>query len=358
MVVLRRHHIAFARLHFPQKVIYMSKMDSAQDQAPRPTRIGILPIPDFAVLSYAATVEPLRAANLLAARTLYEVVHVGRGAGPVASSGAAVVPPEARVGDALRLDMLFVIAGGDIGTFRDPALFRWLARLAREGVALGGVSGGPALLARAGLMAGRRMTLHWEYVEALAEMSPELAIERTLYVIDRDRMTCAGGTAALDMMHALIARSHGAGFARQVSDWFMHTDVRPPIGPQRGGLAQRVGTHVPAVLDAVQAMESHLADPLDLVQLAQIAGISARQLNRLFTDRLGRPAMRYYRALRLERAQSLLRNSALPLTQIALATGFANSSHFSRAFTEAFGQPPSRYRQSAAPQARTGGGAS
>jgi len=319
-------------------------MDKRPVPSPPPVRIGILPIADFAVMSYAATVEPLRAANLLAGRPLYEVLHVGRGAGGVRSSGAALVPAEAQIGEALRLDMLFVIAGGDVGAHDDPALYRWLSRLAREGVALGGVSGGPVILARAGLMAGRRMTLHWEYAEALAEASPDLALERTLYVIDRDRMTCAGGTAPLDMMHALIARQHGAEFARRVSDWFMHTEVRPAVGPQRAGLAERVGSHTPAVLDAIEVMESHLADPLDLGQLADIAGVSPRQLNRLFSDQLGMPAMRYYRALRLAGAQSLLRNSAMSLTQIALATGFANSSHFSRAYSARFGQPPSRYR--------------
>jgi len=336
--------MCFWYLHFPQKDGYMSEMDVHVDHLPRPTRIGILPVADFAVMSYASTVEPLRAANLLAGRTLYEVVHIGPGGGTVPSSGAAVIPAEARVGDTLRLEMLFVVAGGDIGGHVDPALYRWLARLAREGVHLGGVSGGPVILARAGLMAGRRMTLHWEYAAALAEVSPDLALERTLYVIDRDRMTCAGGTAPLDMMHALIARQHGAHFARRVSDWFMHTEIRPPIGPQRGGLAERVGTHTRAILDAVEVMDSHIADPLDLGQLAQIAGLSSRQLNRLFVDQLGKPVMRYYRALRLTQAQSLLRNSALPLTQIALATGFANSSHFSRSYAAQFGQPPSRYR--------------
>ncbi len=322
----------------------MSGMDKRPDLTDMPMRIGILPIADFAVMSYAATVEPLRAANLLAGRPLYEVFHVGHGADAVRSSGAAIVPPDAQVGSALRLDMLFVIAGGDVGAHDDPALYRWLARVARQGTALGGVSGGPVILARAGLMAGRRMTLHWEYAEALAEAAPDLALERTLYVIDRDRMTCAGGTAPLDMMHALIARQHGAAFARRVSDWFMHTEIRPAIGPQRAGLAERVGSHAPAILDAVEVMESHLADPLDLGQLAGIAGVSPRQLNRLFADQLGTPAMRYYRALRLARAQSLLRNSAMPLTQIALATGFANSSHFSRAYSAKFGQAPSRYR--------------
>jgi len=308
------------------------------------TRVGLLPIPDFALMSYAATAEPLRAANLLAGRQLYDIIPVAIGPEPVPSSGAATVQPQAQVGDDLKLDMLFVIAGGDLTEVANRALLHWLARMARTGTVMGGVSGGPVLLARAGLMAGRRMTLHWEYAPALAELSPDLRIERTLYVIDRDRMTCAGGTAPLDMMHALIARQHGDGFARRVSDWFMHTEVRPPIGPQRAGLVERIGSHSAAVLDAVAAMESHIAEPLDLAQLALIAGVSRRQLGRLFQAQLGQPVMQYYRALRLERAQSLLRNSALPLTEIALATGFANSAHFSRCYAAQYGQPPSAYR--------------
>ena len=148
----------------------------------------------------------------------------------------------------------------------------------------------------------------------------------------------------MDLMHALIARDHGAPFARLVSDWFMHTEVRPSGGPQRAGLVERVGVTNAAILDAVEAMEAHVAEPLSLARLAETAGLSPRQLNRLFREKLGRPVMRYYRELRLEKAQSLLRNSPLSLTQIALATGFASSAHFSRAYSARYGQPPSAYR--------------
>ncbi|WP_232279465.1 GlxA family transcriptional regulator [Roseobacter sp. AzwK-3b] len=307
-------------------------------------RIGVLPVDGFAMMSYASLVEPMRAANLLARRVLYDMVNVSTGPAPVASSGAAVVMPQAQVGDDLDLDYLFVVAGGDPTGYDDRRVMTWLARLAREGVPLGGVSGGPIILARAGLMAGRRMTVHWEHAAALAEISPHLLIERTLYVIDRDRVTCAGGTAPMDLMHALISQHHGAPFARLVSDWFMHTEVRPSIGPQRAGLVERVGSNTPAILDAVEAMEAHVAEPLPLERLAAYAGLSPRQLNRLFQDRLGRSTMRYYRELRLDKAQSLLRNSPLSLTEIALATGFASSSHFSRVYAQHFGGPPSSYR--------------
>lgn len=296
------------------------------------------------MMSYAALAEPMRAANLLARRTLYEMINIGTSDAPVASSGAAVVLPQARVGDDLALDYLFVVAGGDPTGYANRPVMNWLARLAREGVPLGGVSGGPIILARAGVMGGRRMTVHWEHANALAEISPHLMIERTLYVIDRDRVTCAGGTAPMDLMHALITQHHGGAFARLVSDWFMHTEIRPSAGPQRAGLVERVGSTNAAILDAVEAMEAHVAEPLTLDRLAGTAGLSPRQLNRLFTEKLGRPTMRYYRELRLQKAQSLLRNSPLSLTEIALATGFASSSHFSRAYAAQFGQPPSAYR--------------
>ncbi|WP_254703905.1 GlxA family transcriptional regulator [Roseovarius sp. THAF9] len=296
------------------------------------------------MMSFAALTEPMRAANLLARRELYEVVTVGPGMESVPSSGAGVVVPEVEVGETDSFDYLFVVAGGDPTLYNDRAVLNWLARLARAGVPLGGVSGGPIILARAGLMNGRRMTVHWEHAGALAEISPNLVLERSLYVIDRDRVTCAGGTAPMDLMHALITQHHGAHFARLVSDWFMHTEIRPSAGPQRSGLVERVGTTVAAILDAVEAMEANVADPLELSLLARVAGLSPRQLNRLFQDKLGRSVMRYYRELRLEKAQSLLRNSPLSLTEIALATGFASSAHFSRAYGARFGQPPSAYR--------------
>ncbi len=311
---------------------------------PRKRRIGILLIDGFAMMSYASLVEPMRAANLLARRILYDVVHVGLTDAQVVSSSAASVMPDAHVGENLRFDYLFVVAGGDPTGFAHGPTFAWLVRQARDGVTLGGVSGGPIILARAGLMGGRRMTVHWEHAGALAEISPHLLLDRTLYVIDRDRVTCAGGTAPMDLMHDLITRHHGAPFARLVSDWFMHTEIRPSVGPQRSSLVQHVGSTNAAILDAVRAMEAHVADPLALDDLAQIAGLSPRQLNRLFSEKLGRSTMRYYRDLRLDKAQSLLRNSPLSLTEIALASGFASSSHFSRVYAESFGQPPSSYR--------------
>jgi transcriptional regulator GlxA family with amidase domain len=307
-------------------------------------RVGVLPIPGFALMSYSCIVEPLRAANLLSKRALYDLVHFSDG-GRVQSSGAASVEREHHLGEAVDLDLLIVVAGGDPFAFEDEATFKWLRLMAARGVRLGGVSGGSVVLANAGLMNGYRMTVHWEHAPLLAERFPEILIERRLYVIDRDRVTCGGGIAPLDLMHDLVAEHHGSVFARLVSDWFLHTDIRAASAPQRGGLAERVGHHSPHVLEAVSAMESHIGDPLSLSQLALVAGITPRHLNRLFTEAFDTSAMEYYRRLRLSVGKRLVRNSAMSIGEIAGVTGFSNGSHFSNAYKECHGVRPQEDRR-------------
>ncbi len=308
-------------------------------------RIGVLANQASVIPGAPVAVEPMRAANLLGRRTLYDVVNIGISQDPVPSSGAAVVMPQATIHDDLKLDYLFIVAGGNPAHYNERPIFPWLLRLARSGTRLGGVSGGPLILARAGLMNGRRMTVHWEHAEALAERFPETLIERRLFVMDRDRVTCGGGTAPLDMMHALISSQWGSVFARLVSDWFLHTDVRAAAAPQRGGLPERLGSHSPHLVEAVAAMENHIADPLSLPQLALIAGITPRHLNRLFTERLGQSAMAYYRELRLDVARRLIKDTAMSVAEIAETTGFATPGHFSNAYKASFGIRPQADRK-------------
>jgi len=311
----------------------------------RPTRVGILVLPGFALMSYACTVEPFRAANLLSRRVLYDIVNIAIDGKTIPSSGQCRVTAQANIAEPVALDILFVVAGGDPMAFDNSRVLNWISRMSRRRVLLGGVSGGPVILAKAGVMSQRRMTVHWEHAAELAEISPHLLIEKSLYVIDRDRVTCAGGTAPMDLMHALIAREHGVHFANLVSDWFLHTEIRPSGGQQRGGLVERVGTINAEILGAVDAMENHIADPLTLQHLAGMAGISPRQLNRLFTEKLGKSTMKYYREMRLDVAQRMLQNAPMAVTEIALATGFANSSHFSTSYRAYFGAAPSSARK-------------
>ncbi len=311
---------------------------------PTPYRVGFLLIPGFALMSYASAIEPLRAANLLSAKPLFDWTHISADSKPVNASSGAAIPCDGGLYPTPDLDLLLVCAGGNPAAFADSRVFAMLRRLDARGTSIGGVSGGPYILARARLMKDRHMTIHWEHAAALAEEFPDLMLSRALYIVDRDRLTCAGGVAPLDMMHALIAERHGNSFATQVSDWFLHTDIRPAGGPQRASLTERYGIHRPELVAALEFMEHNLGRPQSRAVVAARVGLSTRQLDRLFAGQLGTSFNSHYRTIRLERARDLIRQTTLSITEIALACGFANPGHFSRSYSVHFGSTPRQER--------------
>lgn len=316
----------------------------------RPFTVAFLLIPGFALMSYAAAVEPLRAANTLSGGTLYRWLHVApRGRSSESSGGLAVPCAQDAGAEPPAVDLILVCAGGDPMAFEDARALGWLRLAARRGLALGGVSGGPAILARAGVMAGRRMTVHWEHADALAAHDPALLLARQAFVRDRDRLTCAGGAAALDMMLSLIAERQGAAFARKVGDWFVHLSIRPAEGAQTPGAAARLGLKEGALAQAVALMESHLADPLPPETLARLAGLSRRQLDRDCVAATGRTLAALYRDLRLDAAREMARGVDLSAAALAEATGFASAGHFAAAYRRRFGAGPRRAATQAAP---------
>ena len=303
-------------------------------------RVGFLLIPGFALMSYASAIEPLRAANHLSGKHLFDWRHFSPDGNPVPASSGAAIAGEALRDEAPGLDLLLVCAGGNPAAFTDEHVFAWLRRCDALGIAIGGVSGGPYILARAGLMRDRHMTIHWEHADALAEEYPDLMLSRAVYIIDRNRLTCAGGVAALDMMHVLIAERHGSAFATRVSDWFLHTDIRPAGGPQRVSLTERYGVHQPKLVAALELMEHNLGQPQSRGDVAARIGLSTRQLDRLFASELGSSFATHYRTIRLERARDLIRQTTLSITEIALACGFSSPGHFSKCYRERYGLTP------------------
>jgi transcriptional regulator GlxA family with amidase domain len=316
------------------------------DMTDRPFVVGVLLIPGFALLSYAAAVEPLRAANILSARDHYRWLHIVPEGQTIAASNGLEIVADHRIGERVEIDMLLVCAGGNPAAYRNPAAARWLRSLRRRGVQLGGVSGGTYLLARSGLLEGRRCTIHWEHAAAFAEEFPALDLRRTLFEIDGDRLTSAGGIAALDMMVAVIAGHHGRGLSRQVSDWFLQTQQRTGAAPQRMSIRDRTGVSNARVISALELMERHVEEPLSPPALAAAAGVSTRQLERLFAHHLGRTIGQQYRDIRLERGRALLDETSLPIIEVAAACGFVSASHFSRAYAARYGLPPGRARGS------------
>lgn len=317
-----------------------------------PRRVGFLLIPDFAVLAYACAMEPYRAANALAERELYVWRHISPDGRLVRASNGLSFLPDQGIDAPSQVDDLIVCAGGNPTAFDDAATFAWLRAEAARGIRIGGVSGGPEILARCGLLDQHRCTAHWEYIPGMRERYPDLVITRSLYEIDRDRCTCSGGTAALDMAVALIAAEYGRPLSNAVAEWFLHTRPRAADEPQRMSLRERYEVRHAGLLRVLAAMEEALEAPLPRTALAALAGVSVRQLERLFTEQLGSSIGRHYLALRLDHARRLLRQTSLSVIETSLACGFSNAAHFSRAYRARFGSPPRIERSGA----RTGRG--
>lgn len=306
--------------------------------------IGLLLIDGFALLSYAAVIEPYRAANVLAERTLYRWLHISADGRPARASNGATIVPDRRVGDAMTCDTLFVFAAGDPIRAGDPATMAWLRHVALGGATIAGVSAGPWLLARAGLLDGYRATVHWEHWPAFVEAFPRVAPEAGVYVIDRRRVTCAGGMAGMDLAVELIEREQGHALAARISDWFIQSEPRDSGKPQRLTLRARYSIRDDRVLRVLAAMEASIEEPVARPALARLAGVSVRQLDRLFEALVGEGAGKHYLRIRLANARQLLRTTRLSVTQVGIACGFRSSSHFSRTYSAHHGMAPGRDR--------------
>ena len=253
------------------------------------------------------------------------------------------VPCGASIKDNIKFDLVLIFGGFHSEEYKNAEVFSWLRRLGQSGVVIGGISGGPLIMAAAGILAGRRCTVHWEHMARFEALYPRIAVEKAIYVIDRDRITCAGGVAPLDLLNAIIGEHRGHEFACRVSDWFLHTTVRAPGSAQRAGISEHYGVYNRHVLSAIGRMQNSFGNKLSLGDIAQHVGLSPRQLNRLFNQYFGVGVVAFFRNLRLELAARLLRQSELTITQVAYATGFSSGAHFSSAFKQKYNASPSQF---------------
>ncbi len=307
-------------------------------------RVGYLLVPSFALLPYAAAIEPLRAANIVARQELFTWVHLTPDGQPIKASNGVTIVPEFRVGETYDLDVVMVCAGSGVENFHHAPTFAWLRTLARQGVVLGGISGGAYVLARAGLLDGYRCTIHWDHIAGIVEEFSDLDVTGKLFEVDRDRFTCSGGISPLDLLHYLMKTWHDPHLAATMSDWFLHTSVRPGDAPQRMDIVQRTGIRHGKLLKVISTMEQRLEEPASRRELARMAGLSVRQLERLFQSHANTTLASYYLKLRLERSRNLLQQTTMSVLEVALSCGFTSASHFSRAYRSHLGHPPTQER--------------
>ena len=323
-------------------------MKPSAPETERPTRIGFLQVPNYSAIAFSTAVEPLRMANQLAGVSLYDWSIISLYGAPVAASNGLSNTTDASIRTAEDLDMLFVCGGTRIQDCCDRRVLNWLQHLSRQRVELGAICTGTYLLARAHLLDGYRCTIHWENISSLDEerQFPDTAFTSELFVIDRDRYTCAGGIAPLDLMLNIIGRQKSRSLAEAICEEFIHERIRNVSDMQRIPLRVHLGTSQPKLLEAVSLMESNIEEPLNLDDLARLVNVSRRQLERLFKRYLNCVPTRYYLELRLGRARQFLLQTNLSIIDVALACGFTSPPHFSKCYHDFFGYPPSRERRS------------
>jgi len=315
-------------------------------------RIGFLVLPQFSHFAFTSAVEPLRMANQLAGQTHYEWPVISVDGSAITASNGLSVGTDAAMADSTHYQMVFVCGGTDIQHAFDERILNWLRRLALHDVALGGLCTGTYVLARADLLNGYRATIHWQQISSIHEqlLFPLTEFVSDLFVIDRDRYTCSGGVAPLDLMLNIIRKQKGSALAEAISEEFIHERIRTHSDEQRNPLRAHLGSGHPKMEDAVRLMEANIEEPLTLDELAYHVGVSRRQLERLFKRYINNAPTRYYLALRLNRARQLLLQTNYSIIEAATACGFASPSHFSKCYHDFFGRPPnderSWYRES------------
>lgn len=307
--------------------------------------IAFVLVPDFSMIAFTGAMDVLRMANWLSGQSLYQCRLVSADGEPVRASNQVAVSPDAELDTGLCHDLVLIPGPSPLPPDIDPALRRWLLAQTASGAALGGMCTGAHLLARAGLLDGYRATVHWWNIAALREAWPRVIVSDALFEIDRDRYTCTGGTASLDMLLHLVARDHGQALAAGICDQFAIERMRDPRDRQRIPLQHALGSSKPKLTEAILLMEANIEEPLPPDELAALVGISRRQLERLFNRHLGCVPSRYYQRLRLARARELLLQTEMPVVQVGQVCGFASGPHFSKCYRAVYELSPSEERR-------------
>jgi len=307
--------------------------------------IGFLLVPQFSMMAFSSAVEPLRVANRLAGRTLFEWKAWSVDGKSVHASNGWPIPVEGALASLTDIPTLIVCSSFEPEQGATKPILASLRRLARRGTEIGAFDTGAWILAAAGLLDGQRATMHWEAAPGFAEAFPDIEISEALFEVSGKHFTCAGGTAALDMMLDMIARKHGQALAVAVSEQFIHDRLRNRHDRQRMSLAKRLGVGNGKLIRVVEAMEANIETPLEAADLAALSGVSARQLERLFRTQLNETPSNYYLRLRLERARQLLRQTDMSVMEISMACGYSSASCLSRSYKAHFAVPPREDRK-------------
>jgi transcriptional regulator GlxA family with amidase domain len=301
---------------------------------------------DFTLLSFASALESLRIANRMLGHEAYQWRVIGEGGEEVRCSAGSVFKLDGDLGELSRDDTMMICSGVNVQKFTTKKLLGWVRREARKGIPVAGLCTAAYTLAKAGLLDDKRATIHWENHDSFSEEFPEVELTKSVFVVDGNRLTTAGGTSSLDLMLKLIAKDLGEDLANAVADQLIYSSIRTDQDTQRLSVPTRIGVRHPKLSQVIQIMEGNIEEPISPSILAKKVGMSTRQLERLFRRYLNRSPKRYYMELRLQKARNLLMQTDMSVINVALACGFASPSHFSKCYRAHYDTTPYRERGS------------
>ncbi|MDR0253358.1 MAG: GlxA family transcriptional regulator [Brucellaceae bacterium] len=308
-------------------------------------------VPNFSMIAFATAIEPLRIANRMLGFEAYRWRLASADGKPVMASSDIEIAVNTSLDDERRNligenrpSMAFVCSGVHVESYQNKSALAWLRESYNRGISVGGLCTGAHILASAGLLSGKRCAIHWENLPGFSETFPKAEVYADLFEIDSNLYTCAGGTAALDMMLKLIGDDFDENLVNSICEQALTDRVRKPHDRQRLPLRARLGVQNSKVLSIIEMMEGCLTEPLSLLDVAGNVGLSRRQIERLFRQEMGRSPARYYLEIRLDRARHLLIQSSMPVVEVAVACGFVSASHFSKCYRELYGRSPQQER--------------
>ena len=322
------------------------RKDGKGGSVPAVRRFVFLLLDQFTMLSFAGAIEPLRIANRVAGKPVYRWALAGEGGVSATCSNGAAFRLDMGLEEIDRDDILLVCGGIDVQNATTRPVLNFLRREARRGVTIGGLCTASYTLAKAGLLDGRKATIHWENQDSFLEEFEEVELTKSVFVVDGNRLSTAGGTSSIDLMLKLIADDHGEDLANTVADQLIYSSIRTDQDTQRLSIPTRIGVRHPKLSGVIQMMEQNIEEPISTAALARDVGMSTRQLERLFRRYLNRSPKRYYMELRLQKARNLLMQTDMSVINVALACGFASPSHFSKCYRSHYNTTPYRERGS------------
>lgn len=308
-----------------------------------PVSVSFVLMPQFTMLAFTAAIEPMRVANQLTGQVLFTWMVFSEDGTPIACSNGLQVVPDGPLPETAPAGYVLVCGGVEPDPACTPGLTSWIRRQWRIGRSVGGVCTGAYALAKAGILNGRRFTLHWENLSAFGEKYPELTPEQRIFCIDDRIVTSAGGAAAADLSLQLIENNYGEKLRHAVMDMCLLRQHHAGEEKQLSSLAARLGTRNHKLLRAIDFLEENLEGEVSLDACADHIAVSRRQLERLFQRYLGLSPLQYLSNMRLQHARALLAETNMGVLDVAIACGFGSSSHFSKCFRKHYGISPHKF---------------